>query len=457
MSKPVAHGIAEDSLAVLLVDDESAIVNALKRELRQTSFVISSFTDPRQAQEALKEREYALIIADNMMPNLTGLELLAGVKSDQPMTRRLLLTGRTHLEEAVRAFNDGSIHRFVNKPWERDELMAIVQEEIEAYRQATQDRRSKGEAISIAKKRTAQLQKTVDELKQAHTQLALIEESADASKFHLSRKLRSASILVVEEHDGVRKHLVTNLKQAGILECRGAKGGHKALEYLHASPVVDVVLSEWKMNEMDGMTLFQALRTGQTQSANALFILVTTLENREAVESAIKAGINGYVIKPFRMKQLLKQVENRLPRTSNEYFQARIKELYSLSYLVANTDIDSRFETQNILVRNGLKNVTMADSGQKSLRIIMDKKIDTLIYDCNLRDPYWIDLTDSLIELNCEHMPSIVVTSVTPMQKEFEEVNRMGLDSFLPGSVTRSKLLHAIIRAKDRQASLHDT
>ena len=101
-----------------------------------------------------------------------------------------------------------------------------------------------------------------------------------------------------------------------------------------------------------------------------------------------------------------------------------------------------------MLVSSGIKNVVMADSGQRVLRLIQSMRVDVLIYDCNILDPYWLHLRESLDELESPvNKPGLVVTSGSPLKREFEDVNSAGLTTFLPGEVERRVLFQVILKA----------
>ena len=439
---------------ILLVDDEQNITTALSRELRAEPFALTAVNNARAALQAASEQEFDLIVSDNLMPEMTGLEFFSNLKVLHPRTRRVLLTGHTDLNRAVQAFNDGDIHRYVTKPWNRDDLLNIIRRELKIYRDQKEEETSREQLQKAAEQRTSQLQDVFIELKQAQTQLALHEEGAAVRRPHLSPRMRKLALLVVDDHDGVREILVSTLKKTGIENVVGVASGALALNHLHTSSQVDMILSEWKMAEMDGLTLFNAVRAGNFQSANAPFILVTTRENRKAVEHAIQSGVNGYLIKPFHLKMLLDQIEAQLPKGELENLEERIRELRSLFYVVVNADLDSRSHLQNLLSASGAQNVAIAATGNKAIRTIEEKMPDVLIYDCNIRDPYWIEMWERLRSAKGQAArPALVVTSVTPMQKEYEEVNRAGIGAFLPGQIHRRKLFQMVLKALEERGS----
>lgn len=430
---------AEEAVPVLLVDDEPSIVAALRRELRGRPFELTTCTDPLQARAAAQAREFALVVSDNMMPGLLGLHLLADIKSHHPDTRRILLTGRTDLEQAIRAFNEGAIHRFLKKPWERSELLAVLDEELKLYRDRRRERESSADLEKHAKQRDSLLQNVLTELRQARTQLALRSDAAKAGTLLLPASVRSLSFLIVDGHPGVRESIVNTLRKAGIQECQAAGSGDEALAFLQYSPAVDVVLAEWSMSPMDGMALFNelrmgstdALRPGSTLSANAIFILMTARERREAVEFAIKSGVDGYIIKPFHLDALLAQVQRALQQSLRQISQG-LRAIRPLSFLVANADRVSSARLDHMLATNGIRNVALVDSGQKALRHCQDHKIDILIYDCNIRDPYWSDIESAFADADLR-LPALLITSAVPLRKEFDEVAAAGLNNFFAG------------------------
>ena len=156
---------------ILLVDDEKYIIAALERELGRESYGVLSFTNPHEALESSLNHEFALIISDNIMPGLTGLELLSKVKMQHPMTRRILLTGHTNMDQAVQAFNEGTIHRFINKPWSRSEMLVVVQEELETYKIQKKEEIIRMRLEHTSKDLTVQSEKTALELTQALTRM----------------------------------------------------------------------------------------------------------------------------------------------------------------------------------------------------------------------------------------------------------------------------------------------
>src|SRR5699024_806867 len=102
---------------ILVVDDEADNVDALERLFRRKYNVLKA-TSGRQALELLADQKVSLIVTDQRMPNMTGVEFLAESMKSHPETIRILLTGYTDIESVISAVNSGQIYRYLTKPWD---------------------------------------------------------------------------------------------------------------------------------------------------------------------------------------------------------------------------------------------------------------------------------------------------------------------------------------------------
>jgi len=124
--------------AVLLVDDEPNIVNALRRSLSDEGYDIYVAHSGHEALELLKRQRIDLVVSDQVMPGMTGVELLKRVRLRYPDTARVMLTGNANLHMAADAINYGEVDRMLVKPWEEAELKLSLQlslEQMELRRQ----------------------------------------------------------------------------------------------------------------------------------------------------------------------------------------------------------------------------------------------------------------------------------------------------------------------------------
>ncbi|MBY0400188.1 response regulator, partial [Myxococcota bacterium] len=126
---------------ILIVDDEEAILETLTFTFMDHYDVLTT-PDPRAALGILEANApVAVIITDQRMPGLTGVELLRQVYECFPETVRIILTGFADSEATIKAINDGHIYGYVNKPWEPDELKAMVRRAVELHALTLENRR----------------------------------------------------------------------------------------------------------------------------------------------------------------------------------------------------------------------------------------------------------------------------------------------------------------------------
>jgi two-component system probable response regulator PhcQ len=116
---------------VLFVDDEAPILSALRRTLRGESYRILTCNDPREALALLERETVDILVSDVDMPGLSGVDLVARVRRQFPEVVRILLTGRGSMELALRAINEGEVHRFLTKPWDDAVLRETIAQAIE--------------------------------------------------------------------------------------------------------------------------------------------------------------------------------------------------------------------------------------------------------------------------------------------------------------------------------------
>lgn len=120
--------------SVLFIDDEVNILNSVKRIFADHDFILLTAGNARKGLEILGSNEIAVVISDNMMPGMKGLDLLRLSKVISPDTIRIMLTGYASLDTAIEAINFGEVFRFIVKPWNDKALEETVAEALQRYR-----------------------------------------------------------------------------------------------------------------------------------------------------------------------------------------------------------------------------------------------------------------------------------------------------------------------------------
>jgi response regulator RpfG family c-di-GMP phosphodiesterase len=136
---------------VLFVDDEENILHSLRRLFRNEPLRVLQASSGEEALGLLRDDDVAVLVSDNRMPGMGGIELLARAGGVSPDTVKILLTGYADLNTALAAINRGEVFRFVTKPWEDGELKRAVAEAVERHRLARALRDAdEGKLLSLA-------------------------------------------------------------------------------------------------------------------------------------------------------------------------------------------------------------------------------------------------------------------------------------------------------------------
>ncbi|WP_417760857.1 HD domain-containing phosphohydrolase [Shewanella sp.] len=128
---------SEPQATVLCVDDEPSILKSLQRLFMGKSFNIQLATSGAAALEIMAKTPVQVIISDMRMPQMNGAQFLSEAAKLQPNSYRILMTGYADLASTVAAINIGKIHRYVQKPWDNTELLALVDEGLHYFRLLT--------------------------------------------------------------------------------------------------------------------------------------------------------------------------------------------------------------------------------------------------------------------------------------------------------------------------------
>ncbi|MEY2410808.1 MAG: hypothetical protein QOF48_3478, partial [Verrucomicrobiota bacterium] len=114
----MATDIAENKLHhILVVDDEEIVLAALRETLTREGYRVATALSAHEALGLLEEHAFSVVLTDQQMPKLTGLEFLGQVKQRQPDATRILITGALSLATVIDSINKGEIYRFIVKPW----------------------------------------------------------------------------------------------------------------------------------------------------------------------------------------------------------------------------------------------------------------------------------------------------------------------------------------------------
>jgi len=253
---------------ILFVDDEERIVNALRSVFRAHYHVFTATNGP-EALEFVRKFQPHVVVSDQRMPEMTGVELLRRVKALAPNTVRMLLTGYSDLAAIVGSVNDGEVFRFISKPWDNQEIQKII-----------------ADAAAIA-----------------------FDLAATAATPPILPDRMEAGVLVIEAQDEILRTVTRLIGGAcPVYHAKSLDGGLGQLETHETALIVADVANR-------GEEIIAAFKALKSERPEILSIVVTEASDSELVIELInQAQIFRFINKPVNPELLRQHVQAALIR-----------------------------------------------------------------------------------------------------------------------------------------------
>lgn len=145
---PHLFGAGNATRTILLVDDDAEMLLQLQEPLRRDNYEILAASSGEEALALLEKHNVDVILSDQSMPGMTGVELLRNAQMRYPETIRIILSGFSELQAVTDAINDGTVYKFLTKPWDESKLRAHVDEAF-MRKELWNENRLLGDAIKI--------------------------------------------------------------------------------------------------------------------------------------------------------------------------------------------------------------------------------------------------------------------------------------------------------------------
>src|SRR5947207_2774134 len=133
---------------ILVVDDEPEILFSLRGLLRR-DFEVHTAESGQEAMEILQQQTIHVVMTDQRMPVMTGVELLGRVRGEWPDAIRMVFTGYADIKAVIDSVNEGHIFRYITKPWDPDELQSVLRQACEEYDRIVERKRLLGDLRDV--------------------------------------------------------------------------------------------------------------------------------------------------------------------------------------------------------------------------------------------------------------------------------------------------------------------
>src|SRR5688572_16912743 len=190
---------------VLVVDDEADVVASVK-DLLRLDYKVLGATRAADGLALLENNEVHVVMTDQRMPEISGVELLTRVRERWPDAIRLLFTGYADIRAVIDAINQGNVYRYITKPWDPDELMTLIR-----------DACGQHDLRAERKRLIEELRAKNEELEKANADLRRADEHKNAFVQVASHELRTPLTILVGVADLARRQPGVEEPMAGLL------------------------------------------------------------------------------------------------------------------------------------------------------------------------------------------------------------------------------------------------
>jgi response regulator RpfG family c-di-GMP phosphodiesterase len=299
-----------EKLSVLFVDDEPHILESLK-ELFSRRYKVFTSTSGEEALEIVKNNNIAIVMSDQRMPGMKGVEVLRAVRELSPNTMRVLLTGFADVDAILDSVNVGEVFRYVRKPWDVNHLNSILllaeNTFLSKLRAAEVSNKTTPKMSDITPKRTTLPPSVLQELRRRQdAEERFFQKVSECLKQGIApeKLLEGISgrpkLLVVDDEPAVLNALSELLSDR--YEVLTSQTADEALQVLEQNVLIAALISDQRMPSKTGADLLI-----EVSSIAPLIpkILITAYTDVEDVVRLINEGqIHRYIQKPWDSRKL---------------------------------------------------------------------------------------------------------------------------------------------------------
>lgn len=296
----------EKKYTVLFVDDEIRILNALRSIFRR-QYTVFIATSGSEALSILAAQKIDVIVSDQRMPKMLGNELLATVHRLYPKIMRLLLTGFVDKEAIIKTINEGEIYRFINKPWNNDDIQKTVAEAARAshfYSQQLLDRRR------------------LDD-----TQNALEQNDDITDTDALPEQMSGNSIVMMGSNQELRNQ-VRHICRMSDIHIYGGQSIPQVIGIISARDNIGVAIIELPINSDEAIHTINMLKEKRPELVS--IVLADETDAETAIQLINTGQVFRYLTKPLQTLELSRILKQAIVRHNMLHTDDNIKKRYNV-------------------------------------------------------------------------------------------------------------------------------
>jgi len=274
---------------VLFVDDEPRITSALRAIFRKEYNVLIA-NSGAAALSILAKQSVDVIVSDQRMPEMLGNELLATVSTHYPQTMRILLTGFMDKQAIVDSINEGEIYRFINKPWNNDQMREVIAEAALA-----------SEIPIINYEQSSQADQATE---------AQPDSDSEQNKIRLAK---DRAMLMIEQQKDIR-HQIRQFCRKEAIMIYGTQNVEQALAAATSRETIGVAIVELSENTEEAIQTINLLK--QARPEIITIVLTEEYDAHTAVDLINQGQVFKYLAKPLDIRGFQTAIQNAFMRHS---------------------------------------------------------------------------------------------------------------------------------------------
>ena len=229
----------------LVVDDEPDILDAIERLFRKQYRVITARTADA-ALEIIEDEPVQVVMTDQRMPQMSGIEFLTRLRESRPDIVRVLFTGYSNIDHVIDAINEGHVYRYISKPWKPAELKLFVAQAFEHY----ESRREREQLLGRLQIANEQLEEQNALLSGANEELKMLDRVKNVFMEVVSHELNTPIAIILGYTFLLRKELTDDLTEVGMKALSGIDSSAMRLKSI-SSEIFKMLSEEGPASTLD--------------------------------------------------------------------------------------------------------------------------------------------------------------------------------------------------------------
>lgn len=311
---------------LLIVDDEIEVTKSLARQFRR-QYKVHTATNVTDAIKIMENENIQVVISDQRMPGLTGVDFFHKIKDRYPDALKLILTGYSDIEAVIGAINEGQVFRYITKPWNPVELEITIKEAFEKYELITKNRklmRNLHEANhnleEKVKSRTIELENVNEKLKYLNLEKNKYIGTVAHDLRNPIGNINSFSGLLISEYDVFSRE--QHFKFLSIINERSSYSLNMIESLLDVSKIesgiMDLNFKMWEFNELIKDNISQNIFFADKKSQKLIF---ESTENNLSVlcdKDKIEQVINNLISNAIKFSPTEKNIWIKIETNNNQ-------------------------------------------------------------------------------------------------------------------------------------------